>query len=137
MEVLSRDDCLRLLDSQAIGRVVVTIDYIPVAFPVNIIPSGGDVFFTSAPGGKLEKAINKGIMSIEVDHWSPMNHEGWSVLVTGRSELVTDHAVSQRVKGSLEAWAPGPHDNVVRVPMTFISGRRLTRAVKQSYPGGQ
>lgn len=127
-EVLERQECLRLMSGQTIGRVVLSVDCLPVALPVNIYLKDGDVFFLSAPGGKLEKAVTRSVMSIEVDGWDPLSHEGWSVLVTGRSEIVTDHALTASVRSGLDAWAPGPHDNVVRVPATFVSGRRLSRA---------
>ena len=130
VEILPREECLRLLSNQAIGRLVVTIDYLPTAFPVNICVKDGSVFFTSTPGTKLEKAIKRSVMSIEVDHWDTMRHEGWSVLVTGRSELVNDHALSESVRRQLEAWAPGIHQNVVRIPATFVSGRRVTRDMR-------
>lgn len=129
VEALARDECLRLISHEAIGRLVVNVDYVPTAFPINICVVDGDVFFRSAPGTKLEKATRRSVTSVEVDHWDPISHEGWSVLVTGRSEFVTDHDRSDGVRRKLEAWAPGAHDHIVRVPATFVSGRRLTRDV--------
>jgi nitroimidazol reductase NimA-like FMN-containing flavoprotein (pyridoxamine 5'-phosphate oxidase superfamily) len=132
MEALSRSESLGLLSSQTICRVVFSSEGLPMAFPVNTIVKEADVFFCSAPGSKLDKAIAHSVMTIEADHWNQLSHTGWSVLVTGRSEMVTDNALSSAVRRELEAWAPGPHDQVVRVPSTYVSGRRLTRAIQGS-----
>jgi uncharacterized protein len=127
MDVLGRQECLRLLSNQAICRVVFSSDGIPLALPVNSVVHEGDVFFCSAPGGKLETAILHSVMTVEADHWNPIDHTGWSVIVTGRSEMVTDGGLALTIRSKLEAWAPGPHDHVVRVRSTYVSGRRLTR----------
>jgi uncharacterized protein len=132
MDILERHECLQLLSDQAICRVVFNSDGIPLAFPVNSVVHDGDVFFCSAPGGKLEKAISHSVMTVEADHWNPMDHTGWSVIVTGRSEMVTDGGLARAIQNKLEAWAPGPHDHVVRVRSTYVSGRRLTRRISGS-----
>ena len=92
----------------------------PVAFPVNVIVKDEDVYFCSAPGSKLERALAHSVMTVEADHWDPITHTGWSVIVTGRSEMITDGSVAVVIRRGLEAWAPGPHEHVVRVRSTYV-----------------
>jgi hypothetical protein len=54
---LGRPDCLELLRDARIGRVVLSIDCIPVALPVNISVADEDVIFLTDSGSKLTAAI--------------------------------------------------------------------------------
>lgn len=116
---------MSLLASQSIVRVVFQLDGLPMAYPVNIAVRDGDVFFVSAPGGKLEKALTGSVMAIEADSWDPESRTGWSVLVTGHAEAVTDYALEQSIRSELDAWVPGQRDFVVRIRGTYVSGRRI------------
>jgi nitroimidazol reductase NimA-like FMN-containing flavoprotein (pyridoxamine 5'-phosphate oxidase superfamily) len=122
---LGRSDCLELLRGARIGRVVLSIGCIPVALPVNISVDDDDVIFSTDSGSKLTAAIKAQVVSVEVDDIDPLYRTGWSVLVTGKAQLVTELADIERAKSRLQAWAPGPHPFLIKVPSTLISGRRL------------
>lgn len=49
LEVLSRDECLRLLAGMRLGRVVVTEMALPAVFPVNYALTGADIVFAAQP----------------------------------------------------------------------------------------
>jgi nitroimidazol reductase NimA-like FMN-containing flavoprotein (pyridoxamine 5'-phosphate oxidase superfamily) len=83
------------------------------------------VIFSTDSGSKLTAAVEGQVVSVEADDIDLMYHTGWSVLVTGRAELVTEPADIEWASSRLQAWAPGPHPFLVRVPSTLISGRRL------------
>ena len=124
---LSRQECLDLLAHVGIGRVVLNLSDIPVAFPVNVALLDEDVVFATDKGSKLDAALHRNVVSLEADGVDRLYHTGWSVLVTGVAELLTDpHEVERVNRLPLQAWAPGPHLFVVRVPSTIVSGRRLT-----------
>ena len=123
---LDRAECLELLCRAGIGRVVLSVGCIPVALPVNVGVLDGDVVFATDKGSKFDAALHQRVVSIEVDEIDRIYHTGWSVLVTGFAELLTDPGEIDRVrKAPLRPWAPGSHPFFVRVPSTVVSGRRI------------
>lgn len=123
---LERRECLELLAGIGIGRVVWSAQGRPVAVPVNVALFDGDVVFTTDRGSKLDAAAHGQLVSLEADDVDRLYHTGWSVLVTGVAEVVTDADDVERIgRLAVQAWAPGPHSYVVRIPSTTVSGRRL------------
>lgn len=116
---------MELLGGAHIARVVLSIKCMPVALPVNLALLDEGVIFSTDSGSKLTAAVEGQVVSVEADDIDLMYHTGWSVLVTGRAELVTEPADIEWASSRLQAWAPGPHPFLVRVPSTLISGRRL------------
>lgn len=127
--VLDEAECLRLLATQHIGRVAVTIGAVPAVFPVNFGLLDGIVIFRTAAGTKLSAATCNSVVAFEVDEFDPLYHEGWSVLLVGVAEELTDPELLRRaLKLPLAAWAPGPRDHVVCLQPEFVSGRRIAHA---------
>ena len=126
---LGRAECLELLGRATIGRVVLSVDCIPVAIPVNLALVDGAAVFATDVGSKLDAAIRGQVVSVEADDVDGLYHTGWSVLLTGVAQVITDAETIKPTMCSLQAWAPGPHRFLVRVPSTLLSGRRLTWGV--------
>ncbi len=123
---LDRAECLELLKRPGIGRVVLSVRCLPVALPVNFCVLDEDVVFATDEGSKLDAAIRGKVVSVEVDDIDRIYHTGWSVLVTGVAELLTDPQDLERARHApLQPWAPGPHQFLVRVPSSVVSGRRI------------
>jgi nitroimidazol reductase NimA-like FMN-containing flavoprotein (pyridoxamine 5'-phosphate oxidase superfamily) len=129
---LDRAQCLELLSGIRIARVVLSINCIPVALPVNVSILDEDVVFCTDSGSKLTAAVEGQVVSVEADDIDLMYRTGWSVLVTGIAQLVTDPAEIERASSRLQPWAPGPHPFLVKVHSTLISGRRLMWVAVQS-----
>jgi nitroimidazol reductase NimA-like FMN-containing flavoprotein (pyridoxamine 5'-phosphate oxidase superfamily) len=124
---LERAECMDLLSRAGIGRVVLSLDCIPVALPVNVAVLDEDVVFATDAGSKLDAAAQGNVVSVQVDDIDRVYHTGWSVLVTGVAELLTEPRDVDRARRlPLQPWAPGPHLYFVRVPSTVVSGRRIT-----------
>jgi nitroimidazol reductase NimA-like FMN-containing flavoprotein (pyridoxamine 5'-phosphate oxidase superfamily) len=114
------------MEGCAIGRVVLSVECIPVALPVNMALFEGDVVFATNEGAKLDAAVHGNVVSVEVDDFDRMYHTGWSVLVTGVAELITDPRDIERIhRLPLQPWAPGSDHYFVRVPSTMVTGRRI------------
>jgi len=123
---LDRAECLELLRGAGIGRVVLSVKCIPVALPVNVCTLDGDVVFATDKGSKFDAAFLETVVSVEVDDFDRIYHMGWSVLVTGVAELLTDPGDIDRARHMpMQPWAPGAHPYFVRVPSTVVSGRRI------------
>lgn len=56
---------------------------------------------------------------------SPPSITGWSVVLTGRGEIVTDHADSQRLAELVQPWSRAERPNVVRITAEHVTGRRV------------
>jgi uncharacterized protein len=127
IEWLDRDECLRLLAGDTIGRLAVVVGRTPTILPVNYTLDGDVVVFRSDPGTKVDHGVRAPV-SFEVDDFDRIHHTGWSVVVTGRLEEPPPHDTGEnsRVHAlAIEPWAGGPKDHWLRIIPTRITGRRL------------
>jgi uncharacterized protein len=133
MHELSREECLRLLAESGVGRLAVSGKDAPVIRPVNYAfdqPSQSVVFRT-APGSKFYTLLRQNTAAFEVDGLDHAAQSGWSVIVVGATEEVTNPADLRRLDGlDLDQWAPGDKPHWVRIRAWTVSGRRIE-------PGGQ
>src|SRR3974377_1661696 len=83
LEVLSNEECQRLLEGGVMGRVGVTVSAIPEILPVNYTLLDGDIVFRTGRGTKLHSATSDAPIAFEVDEADPVTLSGWSVLVVG------------------------------------------------------
>lgn len=127
LEMLDRDECVALLtDESFVGRLGLIVDGRPLIVPVNYMVDRGTVVFCTAAGTKLNAIVGGADVAFEVDKHRSLRQSGWSVLVRGRAEIVTDKADLARLRaGPLRPWAKGARANCVRVPLDDVSGRRI------------
>jgi nitroimidazol reductase NimA-like FMN-containing flavoprotein (pyridoxamine 5'-phosphate oxidase superfamily) len=126
LEVLSRDECVRLLGSHHLGRVGLSSGALPTILPVNYWCDGWSVYVRTSPGSKLDAAMHNAVVAFEVDEFDLVDHAGWSVVVTGLAREVTEDDELRRITHApLARWAPGPDGHVVAISLELVSGRRL------------
>lgn len=126
LEVLGRDECLRLIGSATLGRLAITSRALPLVLPVNFRLVGERVVFRTGLGTKLDAATSGNVVAFEVDDMDPLWHTGWSVLVTGVAHEVTDHAERAELEAlGIPRWAPAAADRIVAVDTDVITGRRI------------
>jgi len=125
LEVLDRDECLRLLDRVAVGRVAYTSQALPCILPVNFRRDGDRILFRTGDGSKLAMATRNTVVGFEVDDLDPGTQSGWSVLVVGVARRLDDDEVKELDDLVLDRWAPGADGNVVAVTTELVSGRRI------------
>jgi uncharacterized protein len=127
LEILPFADCLRLLDSVPVGRVGLLADGEVVILPVNYLMDGPDVIFRTASGSKLSSVGSKNHIGFEADQYDVRTHSGWSVVISGFTEVVESDAEIERFERlGLQSWggaaARDPH--WVRIRPTSVTGRR-------------
>ncbi len=129
LEVLDRDECLRLLGEAVIGRVGVSSGALPRVLPVNFRLDGDRILIRTGRGTKLDAATANAVVAFEVDDIDPVDQTGWSVLVTGVAREVTDPAELAAVRAApLARWAPqGPDDRLMAISTELVDGRRILR----------
>src|SRR4051812_18787454 len=87
---LDRAECLRLLGRASIGRIGIHWNALPTVLPVTFALDGDSVVFRTGDGSKLAAAVAGAVVAFEADDIDPIYHEGWSVVVTGVAQRVTD-----------------------------------------------
>ena len=126
LEVLPRDECVRLLGAHALGRLAVVVGGRPLVFPVNYTLDGGSIVFRTDTGTKLFGAVPEHDVAFEIDGSDALYHTGWSVLVVGTGREVTDPVeLSRLTHVRLGPWCPGPKAHWVRIRPQAITGRRI------------
>src|ERR1700739_4069251 len=122
--ILSEHECWDLLASQALGRVVTSVDGQPEIFPVNFAVQRRTVLFRTAEGTKLVSvAINNQVV-FEADEHNVA--EGWSVIVKGATRrLHGDEEIAEAEQAQLLSWTAPVKTHYVRIIPTSITGRRF------------
>lgn len=127
LERLDRDECLRLLSIEDVGRLAIVQGGTPAIFPINYLLDGAAIVFRTAPGTKLTYGP-RAPASFEIDGLDRAARTGWSVVVTGRLEEVTafDASTLDRVRAlDVRSWAHGDKDHWMRLVPGIITGRRV------------
>ncbi|GGP36822.1 hypothetical protein GCM10010214_07240 [Streptomyces abikoensis] len=126
LEELPLEECWEKLAAGGVGRVVFSRSEGPEAAPVNYRFVGDSIVFRTAAGGALASVVG-GEVAFEVDRIDEARSEGWSILVRGVAEPVTDPQEQQRLRdiADPQTWAGGERDVWVRIPLGTISGRRI------------
>ena len=129
LEWIDRQECLRLLAEEEVGRIVVVEGGGPLIFPVNYVLDGEDILFRTGDGAKLQRGPGR-TACFEVDEIDRSTHSGWSVVVVGRVDEVTplDGDDYERALAlDVEPWAPGPKAHLLRLVSSRITGRRIPK----------
>lgn len=135
LQVLSETECLSLMTRLPVGRVVVSMDAMPAAFPVNFMRIGRDICFQTAAGTKLAAAVNHTVVGFQTDMFDANDESGWSVMVVGHARLVTDPAEQALLHAAgVRSWAVIGPAQYVAIDMDRITGRRLRPAREPAHP---
>ena len=126
LEHLSRDECLRLMSSVPVGRIVFTRQALPAVEVVNFTVDRGDIVFRTDAGGKLTAAVSDAVVAFEADSMDFTRHAGWSVTVVGQCRTITDsEEVCRLERFALRPWAPGERKHFIKITPVIVNGRRL------------
>lgn len=124
---LSEAECARLLRGNVVGRVAVSTPNGPYLVPVNYAIVDDAVVIRTSPYSILGTHGRDAVLAFEVDHVDHASQHGWSVVVRGRAEVVTDPDELDHIQAvwAPRPWASGSRNLVLRLPWTEVSGRRI------------
>ncbi len=127
LEILSPDECFRLLRQTAVGRIGFVERGGPVILPVNFAVDGRAAVFKSGVGSKLSAAMMQEPVCLEVDDWDTLSHTGWSVLARGVADVVLEEDETDRLdRLPVQPWTrPDVRWHWVRVMIEDMTGRRI------------
>jgi uncharacterized protein len=124
---LSVEECERLLASGVAGRVAVSTPDGPHIVPINYSVHERSVVFRTSPYSVLGTYGRDTLLAFEIDHFDYDRHQGWSVVVRGRGDVVGDLAEQRQIEADWppRPWAEGVRTMMLRIPYDEVSGRRL------------
>jgi uncharacterized protein len=128
VETLTVAECRELLNDHHFGRFgfVGSVGVFPSIVPVNYLLDEDKVVIRTDAGGKLAAALRGAPVAFELDGVDETDQVGWTVLVRGRAEEVTDEdKLAELRQTPLLAWHPRPKPRYIRINPSRIIGRRV------------
>lgn len=122
LEILSRDECVRLLRAGGVGRLAWFDGRRPIVRPVNFAMDGDRLVIRTGEGTIFRAAQLALAATFEVDQTSNVDHTAWSVIVDGTIGRAEDDAARAL---PLRSWAPEARDHFVELRIEEMSGRRI------------
>ncbi|WP_329249103.1 pyridoxamine 5'-phosphate oxidase family protein [Streptomyces sp. NBC_01478] len=128
---LDSAEALRLLGSVSLGRIVFTRHALPTVRPVNHVLDHGDIVIRTHEGSALisrtQPADGPGVVvAYEADLIDPDSHLGWSVVVTGYAQRVTDPGELARCEALVRPWVETNMAHTIRIRPDLVTGTLLT-----------
>ncbi len=127
------DECMAHLAQERVGRLAVTVDQYPQVFPVNYVLDGSAVVVRTHLTREV-LADTHGSVGFEIDALDDGTHSGWSVLVQGFAEDVSDRLQDLGTERARHlpagAWAEGHEPRTIRIVPAQVTGQVL-------HPSGQ
>jgi len=125
-EQLTMAECLRLLASVQVGRIVYTTRALPAVDLVYFAVDGDDIVIRTDPDSALAAATHHTVVGFQADEVDTATGRGWSVMAVGRSREVTDPSDIARLRDiGPQPPASGGQDHFIRVTPGIVNGQRL------------
>lgn len=126
LRILNPAECLRLLGSVPLGRLVYTYAGLPAVRLVNFVLDDDTIVFNTGLGDKFRAAERGDVVAFEADEVDRERHLGWTVTAIGHLSVVTDdEAAALRRTLALHSWMPMDDPRLVRLGIESVQGRRL------------
>jgi len=123
IEILPEETAFALLRRGGVGRVVFADERGPVALPVNFRLLDGPIVSRTGTGSILTVLSRTTSLGFEVDRLDDVLGEGWSVLVTGEAEVVSDPAERERIDAlHIHPWTGAERPTPVRLIPKLVPG---------------
>jgi Pyridoxamine 5'-phosphate oxidase len=119
-EPLSRDECLRRLDSATVARVLLSLRGLPAALPARIeLVEEKRLVISSRENAVLLAGRRGDVLSVQIDGLDE-DERTWSVTVTGLAIWASpDEFESERFKRITDCGA-----SLIILPLSVVSGQR-------------
>jgi hypothetical protein len=136
LEVLSRSECIELMRSVPIGRIVFTHQALPAVRPVSFSVTDETVIIPTRADSNLAAAAEDAVVAFQADAFDAAASSGWSVTVVGHAKVVHHDAGSDGngtnpgTRGDAADPGRAPRtrselDGFIRIALDQVSGRRM------------
>jgi nitroimidazol reductase NimA-like FMN-containing flavoprotein (pyridoxamine 5'-phosphate oxidase superfamily) len=128
---LTEHDCMERLSQHTAGRVGFMAGDGPQILPVTYQYRNGSVIFRTSPVGPLAGLVRRTSVAFEIDNIDEENKSGWSVLVLGFAEALTDdYLLTSAWETGPVPWADGVRNLFIEIKPRRISGRTVGRPAR-------
>jgi nitroimidazol reductase NimA-like FMN-containing flavoprotein (pyridoxamine 5'-phosphate oxidase superfamily) len=129
MYELNADVCRQMLSRCTFGRVAfVDDDDALTVLPVNCVFTDDGILFRAQADSTLDRLGGGKSVAFQADNVDPISESGWSVLVRGTANHVTDpERIAALGEARAPTWAPGPRDRWIEIGVEQITGRIINR----------
>jgi nitroimidazol reductase NimA-like FMN-containing flavoprotein (pyridoxamine 5'-phosphate oxidase superfamily) len=121
---LDRAEAMRLLASVDYGRVVFNVQALPAIRPVNHLLDDGMIIIRTRLTSAISSAIQSTeriVVAYEADSFDSQTRTGWSVVVAGRAETITDPDRVAHYERLLHPWV-NHADTVIAIEPEIVTG---------------
>ena len=122
-EILDAGECLRLLGSVPVGRLVFTQGGLPVIRLVNFLVDTDTIVFASDDHEWLQAAHRGDVVAFEVDDVDSSQHLAWTVTSIGHLSVVPA-AEAADLERTAPSWVGLRGRPLFRLGVESLSGRR-------------
>ena len=124
VEILGETECLRLLATMPIGRLMITRGGLPAVRLVSYFVDGASIVFATADGDSQRAAERGDVVAFQVDEVDAVHHTGWSVTTAGHLSVVDPEAAAA-LRRILPIRALSTDRQLVSLAIENLEGRRV------------
>ena len=128
---LDEAESLRLIAAGGIGRIAYQSRFGPAVLPVNYQWHDGAIVFRTARHSPLDQDLETGIaggdyeVAFEIDEIDTAGRQGWSVLIQGPAQHVSEDERESAERAGVEPWPAGDRELFIRIVPNRVTGRRI------------
>jgi len=129
---LSRMECLLLLGEVPLGRVVFTQRALPAIRPASHLVEADQIIIRANLGTAVSRRPGHDggtVIAYQADLIDAAERLGWSIVVVGRADHVTDLTDVDRYRRALQPWVTAESDDIIAIRTDMVTGFRLVPAV--------
>lgn len=137
LEGLTPRECLLLLGTISLGRVVFTARAMPAVRLVSHLVVGDRLIVRADSGAAITSVVRAGtVVAYQADTIDPAERLGWSTTVLGLAHQVTDRSMAAAFRQALNHWGGDADDQVLSIKPEVMTGFRLVPAPPAMVCGG-
>lgn len=122
---IDRTECLALLASVHVGRLVYTEAALPAVQPVSFVLDGDQAVVRTTATSSL-RTVDKMVVALQADELAPADGRSWSVTIVGKAEEVADEQARAALAGlPLPPMLVDRPVSFLRVSLDRVDGIRL------------
>jgi uncharacterized protein len=128
IKTLTVAECRELLTRHHFGRFgfMDAVGVLPSIVPVNYLLDNDRIVIRTDAGSKLAAGLRGAPVAFEVDGVDQNHQVGWSVVVRGRAEEITDEdKLAELRQTPLLAWHPQARPRYIQINPSQVIGRRI------------
>ena len=126
IDELGTDQCWRLLERCAVGRLGFAAEGEQLILPVNYIVDGHCIVVRTGRTVMLEALGRGATVAFEVDGADAVSETGWSVLVKGHASEMDPPGTPGTPPLTLRPWASGQRDHWLCIMPWSVTGRAIS-----------